>query len=102
MRRQRPSGWVVASVLLLATGCGSRMSAEEIEEKFNTGIGPLAAAAAREDDETTRCLAEVMHDSNLSDEALVAMVNGQMDFAGDEGDTLAVYELKVEWEKCKM
>ena len=90
--------------VLTACGGGGRPSVEEIAQgrQDSDDVAGTAPGAPHIDDDVIDCLAKVLHDSDASDEALRAMVDGSDDFEGrDEFERiLSSEEFLAEDAKC--
>jgi hypothetical protein len=102
---------LVALMTLLAvlTGCGGdggggggdRPSADDIAKALkDTGNPNGAAIASQASDDAIDCVAKVLHDSDLSDEALKALVDGDSSFKGNTDDEKAIAGLSDDFAKC--
>ena len=102
---------IVALFTLLAvlTACGGdggggRPSADEIADALKDKDNPAGAAfgSTAASDEVIDCIAEAFHDSDLSDDALQAIVDGDEDFEGDEDDQKIVSDedFQADVTKC--
>ena len=75
---------LVALVLsALLVGCGSRPSEDEIAQALRDPSNTISIAGYTTDEETIDCIAEAMHDSDVSDEALQAVVDNDPEWQGD-------------------
>jgi hypothetical protein len=74
--------------VLTACGGGGRPSTEDIAKalKDKDNAAGQAFGASGVDDKTIDCIAKAFHDSDLSDDALQAIVDGDDDFKGDKDD----------------
>ncbi|WP_028652180.1 hypothetical protein [Nocardioides halotolerans] len=88
---------IVALFTLLAvlTACGGgdgRPSTDDIAKALKDKDNPAGAAfgTSGASDEILDCVAKALHDSDLSDDALNAIVDGDEKFDGDEDDTKAM------------
>jgi hypothetical protein len=88
-------------VVLTACGGGGRPSTDDIAKALKDKGNPngVAIASAASDD-AIDCLAKVLHDSDLSDDALQALVDGDSDFEGNKDDAAAIGKLTPEFAKC--
>lgn len=85
---------------LAACGSDARPSEDEIALALVSVDNPLGIGLKTQDGEIIDCLAEVLRDSDLSDEALRAMIEGNRHFVGSEDDSAAVVDLKPKWDAC--
>jgi hypothetical protein len=85
--------------VLTACGGGGRPSEDEIADalKDNDTFGQLTNGAS---DDVIDCIAKALHDSDLSDDALQALVDGDEDFEGDKDDTKAITDIQDDLAKC--
>jgi hypothetical protein len=85
---------IVAMFTLLAvlTACGGggggRPSEDDIAKALKDGDNPAGAAFGSSglDEKTIDCIAKAFHDSDLSDDALQAIVDGDEDYTGSKDD----------------
>ena len=88
-------------VVLTACGGGGRPSADDIakalKDKGNPNGVALASAAS---DKAIDCIAKVLHDSKLSDDALQALVDGKSDYNGNKDDAAVIAGLTDDITKC--
>ena len=93
----------LAVVLTLTTACGGdgRPSADEIADSLKSQSEDVPAAADLPDDAIDwDCLGEVYHDSDLSDEALQAIVDGDEDYEPSGDDEKAVTDAVQDSADC--
>jgi hypothetical protein len=87
--------------VLTACGGGGRPSTDDIakalKDKGNPAGAALSTGAA---DDAIDCIAKVLHDSDLSDDTLKALVDGDSDFSGNKDDAAAITKLAPEFAKC--
>jgi hypothetical protein len=85
--------------VLTACGGGGRPSEDEIADamKKNTEFSQLTDGAS---DKVIDCLAKALHDSDLSDDALQALVDGDKDFDGSKDDEKALADASADFAKC--
>jgi hypothetical protein len=85
--------------VLSACGGGGRPSTDEIADALNdnSDFGQLTKDAS---DDAIDCFAKVLHDSDLSDEALQALVDGDKDFDTSKKDQKAVTDITDDLAKC--
>jgi hypothetical protein len=78
---------------------GGRPSTDEIADalKSNEEFSSMASGAS---DEVVDCLAQAFHDSELSDDALNALVDGDEDFDGSDEDREAVSGMTEDLTAC--
>ncbi len=87
-------------VVLAACGGGGRPSTDQIADAMKDKDNPLSATASGATDEQIDCIAEALHDSDLSDEALQALVDGDEDYKADSDDEKAAEEAFGDIAKC--
>jgi hypothetical protein len=88
-------------VVLTACGGGGRPSTDDIAKALkDTGNPNGVAIASAASDEQIDCLAKVLHDSDLSDDALQALVDGDSGFEANKDDAEAVSKLTDDFTKC--
>ena len=90
----------VLALALSACGGGGRPSTEDIAKALKDGDTDISATAEGLDDDTADCVAKAFHDSDLSDDALQALVDGDDDYEGDEDDAKAAEGMSDELQKC--
>jgi hypothetical protein len=95
------------AVLGVLTACGGgdgggRPSEDEIADALKDTGNPAgeAFAGAGASEEAIDCIAKVLHDSDLSDEALEAIVEGDEDYKADEDDTKVSEDIAEEAIAC--
>ena len=84
-----------AALALLATGCGGdggRPSVDELSESIQSGD----LVGSDVDEKVADCIAEAFHDSDLSDEALQAIVDQDEDYDPSEEDRDALDSVSSE------
>jgi hypothetical protein len=88
--------------VLSACGGGGRPSADDIAKALKDSGNPAGAAfgSSGAADDAIDCIAKVLHDSDLSDDALQALVDGDKGFEGNKDDQAAVAKLTPEFAKC--
>jgi hypothetical protein len=86
------------AVLTACGGGGGRPSEDDIAKslKTNSAFGDLSGAS----DDAIDCIAKALHDSDLSDDALQAIVDGDEDYKADSDDTKAATEMVDDIGKC--
>jgi len=91
--------FTLLAVLTACGGGGGRPSEGDIADalKKNDAFGQLTDGAS---DEVIDCIAKVLHDSDLSDDALQALVDGDEDFDGNKDDSEAIAGLGDDLAKC--
>jgi len=88
--------------VLSACGGGGRPSQDEIAKALKDSDNPAGAAfgSSGAADEAIDCIAGVLHDSDLSDDALQALVDGDSDFEGNKDDQKAITDMADDFAKC--
>lgn len=81
-------------------GDGGRPSQAEIKDALTSEDSVSGVDMSDMDDAVADCMAEAFHDSDLSDEALRALVDGDEDYEGSEEDTEAMTDLSDEFMEC--
>ena len=94
--------FTLLAVLTACGGGGGRPSEDDIAKALKDKGNPIGAtipdsAAA---DDVIDCFAKALHDSDLSDDALQAIVDGDDDYAADSDDAEAMAGLSEEMLKC--
>ncbi len=86
-------------VLSACGGGGDRPSQDDIADALgkNSDFGQLTDGASKD---AIDCFAKVLHDSDLSDKALQALVDGDEDFDASKDDEKAVTDITDELGKC--
>lgn len=96
MKRLAAAAAVVVLTLSACGGGGGRPSVSEIEDAITDSDNPAGEAfSALEDDQIT-CVAEALEESDLSDEALQALVEGDEDYEGSDEDEQALQDIGTE------
>jgi hypothetical protein len=93
------------ATLLLLTACGGgggRPSVDDIASALKDKDNPANLSDAGASDEAIDCVAKAFHDSDLSDDALQALVDGDEDYegSGDDKDVMESGDLQGEITKC--
>jgi hypothetical protein len=91
--------FTMLAVLTACGGGGGRPSEGDIADamKENAEFSQLTDGAS---DEVVDCIAKALHDSDLSDDALQAIVDGDEDYDEDEDDTKALADASADFAKC--
>jgi hypothetical protein len=91
--------FALLAVLTACGGGGGRPSEDDIADamKKNDQFGQLTNGAS---DEVIDCLAKALHDSDLSDDALQAIVDGDEDYDEKKDDTEALADASADFAKC--
>lgn len=98
MKRLAAASAVLALALsACGGGGGGRPSAGEIEDALNDSDNPAGAQVADTlTEEQISCVAEAFEASDLSDDALNALVDGDEDFEGSDEDEAALQDILTE------
>lgn len=86
----------LAATALLLAGCGGgggRPSVDDISAALTSEDNPAGEQFASLPDDQVDCIAKVFHDSDLSDDALNALVDGDDEFDGSDGDEKAMTDM---------
>jgi hypothetical protein len=86
--------------VLTACGGGGRPSTDDIAKALKDKGNPIGASFGEAGDDAIDCIAKVLHDSDLSDDALQALVDGDSDFDGSKDDAKAVADMTDDFAKC--
>src|SRR4051794_16486749 len=93
--------FTLLAVLTACSGGGGRPSTDDIpkalKDKGNPNSAGFASGAA---DDAIDCIAKVLHDSDLSDEALQALVDGKSDYKASKDDKQAIADITDDFGKC--
>lgn len=84
-------------VLTFATGCGGdsgRPSVDEVADGIQDGMGDSFGGDVT--DEMATCIAKAFHKSDLSDDALQAVADGDKDYDASEDDAKAIESVSTE------
>jgi len=87
-------------VVLTACGGGGRPSEDDIAKALKDKDNPVSAMATGANDDQIDCIAKALHESDLSDDALQAFVDGDEDFEGDKEDEDAIADMAADIGKC--
>jgi hypothetical protein len=91
------------TLLVVLTACGgSRPSTDDIAKALKDKSNPAGAEFGGSDasDKIIDCIAKVLHDSDLSDKALKAIVDGKVDFTPSSDDNKAIAGLTDDLTTC--
>jgi hypothetical protein len=89
--------------VLTACGGGGRPSEDDLAKSLKDDGNALGAAfgGAGADDKAIDCIAKALHDSDVSDDALQAIVDGDEDYKGSDEDADAIEEaITSDLPKC--
>ena len=94
--------FTLLAVLTACGGGGGRPSADEVADALKDKDNPAGQAftAGGATDEAIDCIAEALHESDLSDDVLQAIVDGDEDYEGSSEDEDAFAGLVDELGKC--
>lgn len=101
MTKMLATVFAVAALTLTSAcggGGGDRPSADEIATSLQGSDSLLGGIPV--DDEAATCLAEVLEASDLSDESLTALVEGDEDYEGDDGEVDVLQGLVTDIAEC--
>ena len=85
---------------LSACGGGGRPSTDQIAESLKGEDSALGSVTTGASDEVIDCIAEELHDSDLSDEALQALVDNDDDYDGSDDDKKAIEDIQDDLVDC--
>jgi len=86
--------------VLTACGGGGRPSEDDIAKALKDKGNPIGATIPEAADDVIDCIAKALHDSDLSDDALQALVDGDADYGADNDDAEAMADLTDDITKC--
>jgi hypothetical protein len=86
--------------VLTACGGGGRPSEDEIADSLKDSGNPIGASLPDAADDVIDCIAKALHDSDLSDDALQALVDGDADYGANNDDAKALAGLTEDMAKC--
>lgn len=91
--------FTLLAVLTACGGGGGRPSEDDIAKalKGNSEFGQITDGAS---EAVIDCIAKTLHDSDLSDEALQALVDGDENFDGSKEDSQALADVSADFTKC--
>jgi len=94
--------FTMLAVLTACGGGGGRPSEDDIANALKDKGNPIGASipSSAAADDAIDCIAKAFHDSDLSDDALQAIVDGDEDYATDKDDAEAIAGLSDEIIKC--
>ena len=92
--------FTLLAVLTACGGGGGRPSQDDIAKALKDSDNPASAMATAASDKQIDCIAKALHDSDLSDDALQALVDGDEDYKGDKDDSQAMLDVASEFQKC--
>jgi|SRR4051812_37635749 hypothetical protein len=85
--------FTLLAALTACGGGGDRPSQDDIAKALKDDSNSASALAEGASDDAIDCVAKTLHDSDLSDEALQALVDGDDDFEGSKDDQKAVEDI---------
>jgi len=92
--------FTLLAVLTACGGGGGRPSQDDIAKALKDSDNPASAMATAASDEQIDCIAKALHDSDLSDDALQAIVDGDEDYKGGKEDDKALEGMATDVAKC--
>jgi hypothetical protein len=92
--------FTLLAVLTACGGGGGRPSEDEIAKALKDKGNPIGASVPDAAADVIDCIAKVLHDSDLSDDALQAIVDGDEDYGANSDDAKAMSELTPDMAKC--
>jgi hypothetical protein len=92
--------FTLLAVLTACGGGGDRPSQDDIAKSLKDSDNPVSAMATGASDDQIDCIAKALHDSDLSDDALQALVDGDEDYKGDKDDEEALTGMADDFGKC--
>ncbi|MGB0100710.1 MAG: hypothetical protein WBP61_10565 [Nocardioides sp.] len=93
-KRTLPLLAATALIAALATGCGGDGGRPSVDE-ISDSIQDNDVAGGEVDSATADCIAEAFHDSDLSDDALQAIVDDDDDYEPSDEDEAAITSLST-------
>jgi len=94
----------ILPAILTACGGGGRPSADDLAKALKDHDNSVAAQFTEAFPDasagTLDCIAKVLHDSKVSDDALQAIVDGDDDFKGSDKDSQALQDATTGMAKC--
>ncbi len=95
---------LLTTMTVILTACGgggsSRPSTEEISKSFQSGKASEVLGEGSLSADVADCMAKVLHDSDLSDKTLNALVDGDSDYEGSDDDATTLSELGTKMAEC--
>jgi hypothetical protein len=93
------------AVLLLTAACGGsgggRPSVGDIQKELTkNGGGDSFGLGDKFTGDTAKCFAKAIHDSDLSDKAVKALIDQDKDFKPSSSDEKAIGSITTEFSKC--
>jgi hypothetical protein len=91
---------IALAATLTGCGLGGRPSEDELADALRDPTNYLTVSGITTDDETIHCMAKALHDSDVSDESLQAIVDNDKDYEGNPEDASAVADLQAAMAAC--
>ena len=88
------------ALTLSACGGGGRPSVADIEKAIASEDNVFNAFTTDVGDDAVACMAEALHDSDLSDDALQAIVDGDEGYEGSSDDEKAIEGVTADLVAC--
>ncbi len=95
-----PILWVALVATLTGCGLGGRPSEDELADALRDPTNFVSVAGLTTDEATIDCLAEAIHDSDVSDDSLQAIVDNDRTYGGNPDDADAVAGLQAAMATC--
>jgi ribosomal protein L12E/L44/L45/RPP1/RPP2 len=95
-----PILWVALVATLTGCGLGGRPSEDELADALRDPTNVISVAGITTDEATIDCLAKALHDSDVSDESLQAIVDDDPSYAGNADDADALPGLQAAMATC--
>jgi hypothetical protein len=99
--------YAVLGLFLLVTACGGgggRPSSDDLAQALGDDHNKVAAQFTEAFPDTSGttldCIAKVLHDSDVSDDALEAIVDGNEGYHGSDQDSQAIQDATTGMAKC--
>jgi hypothetical protein len=96
----------LATLLAVLTACGGgggggdRPSTDDIAKALKDDGNSASALATGASDDAIDCIAKALHDSDLSDDALQALVDADDSFEGSKDDEKAITDIADDIGRC--
>ncbi|MXG88776.1 hypothetical protein [Nocardioides flavescens] len=100
MKKLIPAVTLFVALAACGGGGGGRPSTSEIADTLKGSDSPLGAVTDSASDDVIDCIAKTLHDSDVSDKALQALVDGDDDYDGSDSDKKAVEAASDDLAKC--
>lgn len=102
MKTKLAAGFAVCTLLVASACGGGRPSVDEISEALQDGGNEMTEGMPALDESTADCLAELFHDSDISDDGLQALVDGDDDYEDSDDEAAAESIDENELIECLM